>query len=503
MIKRLMAGYQKVLLPLMVTLSISMLLASDLAVAGRYSVQEDSRGKVVAPFGFPSSQPPARGFVINLADYQVGLEAQQVCGYTDWSTIQLTLPRKLLSKDYWQNIGEGLQAEATRLAMSLTGALPSMLACNVSPTFCHVFNQAEMMSAFEGQLTFNTCQMLDGVANVSMTQAESLRNCVSSKMRGTKITASEAREMCLTNPNRADLAKSEKISRTSSQGDPDSSFSMTSFVKAIFPDSVSQPGGATYSLGSGTYRYSRLHQSKMLMTELFPGIEIRQKSSIMRGGTFNPTVERVIVSRTQTAKEKIVIVLKAMKSLQDQGYAPAQIIERTRSQWEDRGSWDQRGEPSPLYRSRSDGGEPTILITPEQLVLLLSLAKPGERDPEKAIDTPEMKQVVDRLSESVSHVQVNDLLAEIYSRTLDRCRRDPAYQGAVAQENCKAILERTKGEIEILAYKRDAERQARTVQIETGAIVRDVQNQRLGNMTMRGRGEAEPPTGNIPLPGSL
>ena len=192
-----------------------------------------------------------------------------------------------------------------------------------------------------------------------------------------------------------------------------------------------------------------------------------------------------------------------MKTLQDQGYAPAQIIERTRSQWEDRSSWDQKGEPSPLYRSRSDGGEPSILLTPEQLVMLLSLAKPGELDPEKALDTPEMKQVVDRLSESVSHVQVNDLLAEIYSRTLDRCRRDPAYQGAVAQENCKAILERTKGEIEILAYKRDAERQARTVQIETGAIVRDVQNQRLGNMTMRGRGEAEPPTGNIPLPGSL
>ena len=159
--------------------------------------------------------------------------------------------------------------------MSLSGALPSMLACNVSPTFCHVFNQAELMSAFEGQLTFNTCQMLDGVANVSMTQAESLRNCVSSHMGGERITASEAREMCLTNPNRADLAKSEKISRTSSQGDPDASFSMTNFVKAIFPDAVSQPGGATYSLGSGTYRYARLHQSKMLMTELFPGVEVR------------------------------------------------------------------------------------------------------------------------------------------------------------------------------------------------------------------------------------
>jgi hypothetical protein len=489
--------------PLLATF-LAIFAVSDLANAGRFGAQSDSQARVVAPFGFPSSQPPASGFVINLADHQVGLEAQQVCGYTDWSTIQLRLPKKLLSKDYWSNIGSGLQDEATRLAMSLTGALPSMLACNVSPTFCHVFNQAELMSAFEGQLTFNTCQMLDGVANVSMTQAESLRNCVSNQMKsGKNVTASDARERCLTNPGNADLKKGDKIARTASQGDPGSSFSMTSFVKSIFPDSINQPGGSTYSLGSGAYRYSRLHQSKLLMTELFPGIEVRQQSSVMRGGTFNPTVERTMVNHSQTAKDRIILVLKAMKPLQDQGYTPAQIIERTRSQWEDRASWDQKGEPSPLYRSRSDGGEPSILVTPEQLVMLLSLAKPGERDLDKALDTPEMKQVIDRLSESVSHVQVNDLLAEIYTRTLDSCRRDPIYQGALAQENCKAILERTKSEIEILAYKRDAERQARTVQVEIGAIVRDVQGQRLGSLTSRGRAPADPPSGPIPLPGSL
>jgi hypothetical protein len=284
---------------------------------------------------------------------------------------------------------------------------------------------------------------------------------------------------------------------------PEPNFSMNNFVTAIFPETVNQPGGSTYSLGSGTYRYARQHQSKLLMTELFPGVEIRQQTSVMRGGTFNPTVERIMVSRMQTAKDRIVVVLKAMKLLQDQGNTPAQIIDKTRPEWEGRANWDQKGEPSPLYRARSDGGEPSLLVTPEQLVLLLSLTKPGESDLGKALDTPEMKQVIDRLAESVSHVQVNDFLAEIYSRTLDRCRRDPAYQGALAQENCKAILERTKSEIEILAYKRDAEQQARTVQLEIGAIVRDVQGQRLGSMTMRGHPPTEPPVGPIPLPGSM
>lgn len=473
------------------------------ASAGRYAVREDSSGKIIAPFGFPSSQPPARGMVINLSDYKVGLESQQVCGYTDWTTLQLDLPKKLLTKQYWERIGPDLKDTATRIAMSLTGALPSMLACNVSPTFCHVFNQAELMAAFEGQLTFNTCQMLDGVANVSMTQAESLRNCVSSVQARDSRTASEAREICLTRENKSNLGKSEKIARTSSQADPESSFSIARLVGDVFPGSVVQADGQSYSLGSGTYRYSRLRKSKALMTELFPGVEIHQRSSIMRGGTFNPSIERSMVSHNQRAKDRIILVLKEMKALHDRGYAPAQIIEKTRPQWEDRSDWERNGEPSPLYRSRSDGGEPTILVTPEQLLMLVSLTKPGERDPDKAIDNPDLKQVIDRLAESVSQVQVNDLLAEIYSRTLDRCRRDPAYQGALAQENCKAILDRTKGEMEILGYKRDAERQARTVQVEIGAIVRDVQHQRLGRMSRQSSGDPEAPKGPIPFPGSL
>lgn len=479
-------------------------LMCQVADARSFTRREDSQGEVVAPFGFPSTQPPPQGSVINLSDFQVGLEAQQVCGYTDWSTIQLRTPKKLLSKEYWRQVGKGLQDEATNLAMSLTGALPAMLACNVSPTYCHVFNQAEMMSAFEGQLTFNTCQMLDGVANTSMTQAEGLRNCVSTQMKNSRgLTASEARERCLTSPDNADLKKGDKIARTGAQGDPADSFSTASFIKSVFPDEVAQAGGQSYSLHAGPYQYSRLSQSRTLMADLFPGVEVRQNASVMRGGTFNPTVDRRVVSRAQVAQDKIREVLRAMKPLQDQGFTAAQIISKTRKTWEDREAWNRQGEPSPLYRARSDGGEPSLLVTPEQMLMLLPLSQPGESDPDKALDTPEMKQVIDRLAESVSHVQVNDLLAEIYTRTLDRCRRDPAYQGAVAQENCHAILERTKSEMEILAYKREAAAQARAVQVEIAGAVRDVQAQRLTRTVKVGHEAPEPAAGPIPLPGHL
>jgi hypothetical protein len=482
------------------TLSLVVQGAAEAGMATR----EGPKSTIVAPFGFPSNQPPPPGSVVNLADFEVGFTAQQVCGYTDWSTLQLRLPKKLLSKEYWKNVGTGLQNEATRLAMSLTGALPSMLACNVSPTFCHVFNQAEMMAAFEGDLSFKTCQMLDNVSNVSMTQAEGLRNCMASQMKASpSLTASEARERCLTKPNDADLSKGDKVARTAAGTSAADSFSITKFIDDTFPDSVKQSGGSTYSLTSGPYRYSRLSRSKTFMKELFPGVELTGSASFMRGGTFNPTVDNVVVKRSAKTSDKIMEILKAMKPLQDQGKAPSQIIAETQNLWADKTAWSRDGEVPVIYRARPDGGEPALLVTPEQIVMLLAFAKPGESDPAKALSTPELRQVVDRLSTATAQVQVNDMLADIYTRTLDQCTRNPAYQGAVAQENCKGVLERAKGEMEILAYKRDAERQARTVQVEIADIVRDVQAQRVGQMRSVGRDSPEAPTGAVPMPGTL
>lgn len=473
------------------------------SASARVASRESPKSQIVAPFGFPGSQPPPTGSVVNLADFEVGFEAQQVCGYTDWSTLQLRLPKKLLSKDYWRNVGSGLQSEATKLAMSLTGALPSMLACNVSPTFCHVFNQAEMMAAFEGQLSFQTCQMLDNVSNSSMTQADGLRNCMANQMKSSGLTSSEAREKCLTKPNDADLSKGDKIARTASQQDPSDSFSMAKFIDDIFPSSVKESSGATYSLGSGSYRYSRMTQSRSVMKQLFPGVEVTARASTTRGGTFNPTVDRFVTERVSRAQDKIMEILRAMKPLQDKGETPAQIIQNTKNLWADKAAWNRDGEPAPIYRGRADGGEPALLVTPEQLVMLLALTKPGETDPAKAVDTDEMHQVVDRLALATAHVQVSDMLSDVYTRTLDRCRRDASYQGAVAQENCKTVLERTKSEMEILTMKRDAERQARTVQVEIASVVRDVQAQRLSRMNGPGDGEPAQPSGTIPLPGSL
>jgi len=95
------------------------------------------------------------------------------------------------------------------------------------------------------------------------------------------------------------------------------------------------------------------------------------------------------------------------------------------------------------------------------------------------------------------------MLSDVYTRTLDRCKRDPKYQGAVAQENCKAILARTKTEMEILNYKRDAERQARIVQMEVAGLVQGTQSNSVGGMKSRGKDTPEAASQPIKSPGSL
>lgn len=86
-----------------------LLLGAQSSAEARMAAVETPQSMIVAPFGFPADQPPPPGSVINLADFDVGYTAQQVCGYTDWSTLQLRLPKKLLSKDYWKNVGTGLE----------------------------------------------------------------------------------------------------------------------------------------------------------------------------------------------------------------------------------------------------------------------------------------------------------------------------------------------------------------------------------------------------------
>jgi len=64
---------------------------SDIASA-KVSSRYEGGNRIIAPFGFKTRQPPS-GSSIRLLDVKLGLTAQQVCGYTDWTTTQLHLTK--------------------------------------------------------------------------------------------------------------------------------------------------------------------------------------------------------------------------------------------------------------------------------------------------------------------------------------------------------------------------------------------------------------------------
>lgn len=67
---------------------------------------------IIQPFGYMAPRPPATTRTVAIDDIKFGFSAQQVCGYTDWSTATIHLPKQLLSKEYWSKIGNNLKQQA-------------------------------------------------------------------------------------------------------------------------------------------------------------------------------------------------------------------------------------------------------------------------------------------------------------------------------------------------------------------------------------------------------
>ena len=228
------------------------------------------------------------------------------------------IPKKLLTKDYWKNVGTQTVNRAKEAVQAISGALPSMLACNVSPTFCHIMNHAEMLATAEAQLTFDTCQMLDGIGNVDMLQSEGLRQCIK-QATSNGIPAGEAREYCLVNDNNPNGSKKSQASETDKKGGKGWTFD--SLIADMFPEKIKDRTGRYIPLNSGGHRYSRQVQSLRFLKELFPGVEVNGGATIRRGGTFQPSVDEDIAIEMNDLEREIMLVLKEMIKYQDRGFS--------------------------------------------------------------------------------------------------------------------------------------------------------------------------------------
>lgn len=462
-------------------------------------------------YGFEQSQPPPLNQIVTIVDHEVGLSAQQVCGYTDWSTVQIKLPKQLLSKEYWKNVGSTLKDSAIKAVTSLSGAIPGMLICNVSPTFCHIYNQAELMAAFEGQLTFDTCKMLDGIANTSSLQGESLKNCVRNLtsgqgVDGVKYDASTARERCLHTAGTDSFQKNGQVNQTSDVAGEKGRFKMLAFINKLFPKKVTGASGESHTFSSGAFVYSRQWESAKIMKALFPGVEVHGRLTVMKGGSFAPTVDSEVRKQAKEIQDFLIKILKVMRRLQIRGYAPGDIIIKSSYLWNDKAAWQRSKKIPVIYRSRADGGDPSFLIRPDQILELLPLVENSDFS-----ETPEgdmqinrrLRNALAQLSISTARLQMNDHLQDIYLRTLNQCHLDPEYQGALAQKNCQLILKRTKSDLELMALKANAEKRAVQVQKNISTIVIQAKKEKAASYTPFSPRDRRNNKSLIPWPGSF
>jgi hypothetical protein len=313
-----------------------------------FAFLEPMNHEIIRPFGFPNRQPPSSS-TVKIIDFKIGLEAQQTCGYTDWTTASITLPKHLLSKQYWKKVGDQIVGQAKKVILDISGALPGMLACNISPSWCSVLNKNQMLAAFESQLTFDSCKMLEGVENSSMLQATQLKDCIKSKTSSDPtITAGQAREMCLVNPNDSDGATSKRDKVAQSAKGSGKSFSMEKFLSDLFPQQVTSRTGQTIPLDTGGKTYSRRAETLRLTRELFPGLEIDGTATVSVGGTFQPTIEQELSREMNDLEKAIIQAMKKMYVYRDRGFNPRDIIAKSESLWTDEKQWEKEKKTSSI-----------------------------------------------------------------------------------------------------------------------------------------------------------
>ena len=266
--------------------------------------------KIYTPFGMSHRQPP-RASTITLIEAKMSVSAKQVCGYTDWSTMQIKLPMHLLSKNYWEGKLNALKDEAIKAVLNMVGALPGMIVCNVSPTFCSIYNQSELMAGFEGRLTMDTCKMLEGVQNQDFLQSTPLKECIQKKMQSNtgkltdtgNLSAGQAREECIFEAGNNSTLE-QKMDKIGSHVGP-KMFNVKKFITSLFPNNFDDQvkeykndhavSGRTFSRNRKNYNFA---------TTLFSGIELAGSSFVEKAGTFQPSVETLQAKEAEENEKK-------------------------------------------------------------------------------------------------------------------------------------------------------------------------------------------------------
>ena len=441
---------------LLITLFIS-------GIANAFEIKRTSSETQVYVFGIPGTQPPTRDSVKTIR-VDFGATSKQVCGYTDWSTTIATLPNKILSGKYWEGIATDVLKEVEDTAMAIAGALPSMLACNVSPTFCSVMNNAKLLSQFEFGYTVKACDVLEGLGD-HLIFDEKLKSCMEKSSNDSSKQPGQRREKCI-----------KELAGDSS----DKKFEMfkyDEFLNTICPGSVIGVNKSDFFYGNRKI-YSRHERTCKFLQEIFPGVEIFASNRTIREGTFQGTVEEVF---RNILAETVDSVVSAVKEINDErstsAKRPHEIIGKFAEKWEKENKVkdtnpDEKTHQKGFMRSSNDNFNGDFLIPPEQ-IFQFSLLLNDREDPSAAYKKrgSAFRVAVDRAARSASHIKMLDNLGDSLNVVQTGCLGNSKLQNPMAKENCQYLTGHLQSEISLLNTRIQTERELIRSQEEITKLV--------------------------------
>lgn len=436
------------------------------------SAVQAQQSDLYIPFGGRRSLPSKES--VTLIDTKVGIEAQQVCGYTDWTTATIHLPKKLISKQYWKSVGSKAVNMAKNTLLNLSGALPGMLACNASPTFCNLWNHTEVMAAFEAQITKDDCKILENLEDSSSLQASALRNCIKSvRKSNSDFTPGQARERCLVsenNPEKA-LSNSEKINRASSIGSEDR-FRTADLMKALFPKDVEIDEGGNVGKINVSKTGRKYSMAKFTKT-LIPGLSLDGTAVIYKSGTYNSVLDTELDNRIHNTRKGLYQIMREIREYQDRGHSPSQIVPILRTKY---GQDYKSLESQSIYQQSFDGATRVEVIPLELLVQVAASIKQNENE----LDTKNTLSslMLEKLAKEKIYNDMAVELGDLRLRVDTVCPVDPTLQKKEAQLNCASLQTGIISSIQSLQIRRESEDRLIKTQLEIAKMAEVAQGYR-------------------------
>ena len=426
------------------------------------TIETSDSKMAIRPFGYIAPRPPPTDCVIQVTE-KIEFKANQVCGYTDWTSAVVNLPKKLLSLDYWRDIATNLVDDALNTALAVSGALPSMLACTASPTFCSLLNKAEGLAQANLKFTFDTCEILESLSDFTKSQFNSLSNCVKNKVKK-GIDKSVAIDQCA-------IASGSDRSETNEENliyDPSSLSHKVCQLNTRQHSGISEKKGTIYTVSETVCKWS----------ESLGGIKIEAGVKTHVGGTHQKG-ESPVESKYEDELEKttnfLIDLVELMhqirfgrKPYDEKGPQPRekvishQDVQKKLKMSSDgkiltSGKDNESVKLPPIYRVTSSHS-PALMISPATLYELVDTI-PSNRSPKKMYSEGSMSQIalaLEPLIQSTAFANTQDLTHKWLSLVRESCTHADM-QSVAAQDDCQYRMKKIKESIRNLEKRYDTD----------------------------------------------